>query len=381
MKILHTSDWHAGKSLRGARRLGELEAALVNLAAFIHDEAVDIVLITGDIFDSSAPSAAAERVVFDFLLAIHAAGARGVAIAGNHDSGPRVSAWARLAQLAGVHALGKPCRSEEGGTVAITCGGETAVLACLPFASARSMASNLALPQPPQEARASYAHRMKQAMDALCAGFRNDTINLMLAHTSLVGASYGGSERMVHLSEGWSVRPRDLPAGAHYIALGHLHRPQWVQSAPSPARYAGSPLQLDFGEVGEEKCFTLIEAHPGQPATFELIPYRGGRRLCDIEGSPRELLERARSLDDDPWLRLTVTLEERDPDIGRRLREQLPSALIVRVRSPELAEEPPPPEVPRSAPERFRDYYQRSRGHRPSEALMRAFTRLYEGRS
>lgn len=378
MKILHTTDWHAGKTLRGARRVDELDAVLKNLAEYVREEGVDLVLITGDIFDSGAPSAAAEQVVFDFLLAVHAVGARSVVIAGNHDSGPRVGAWGRLARLAGVHAVGLPCKADEGGVIEITRGEETAVVACLPFASARSMASSLELLQPPAEGRALYARRMKQAMDALCASFRDDTINLLLAHTNVVGAAFGGSERMVHLTDSWSVLPQDLPRGAHYVALGHLHRPQWIEGAPSPARYAGSPLQMDFGEVDDDKTFTLIEAHPGQPATFEEVPYKGGKRLYDIQSTFPDLLAQASLLAEGCWLRTTVELSEHDPDIGRRVRERLPNALVVRARSPEVPYEPALPKEQSTAPERFRDYYHRVNERPPSEALMEAFTRLYE---
>jgi len=96
--------------------------------------------------------------------------------------------------------------------------------------------------------------------------FRADAVNLLCLHTHLDGAVFTGSERRVHLGEAWACAPHALPATAQYIALGHIHRPQRVP-APSPAEYAGSPLQLDYGEAGESKSFVRIDATPGRPAT------------------------------------------------------------------------------------------------------------------
>ena len=104
-----------------------------------------------------------------------------------------------------------------------------------------------------------------------------------MAHTHLDGAAFGTSERTVHLGEEWAATPQAMPASASYVALGHIHQPQRIDAAPAPTDYAGSPLQLDFGEAGQRKSFLVIEAKPGRPVKVDAIPYEGGQPLLDLK--------------------------------------------------------------------------------------------------
>ncbi len=124
-------------------------------------------------------------------------------------------------------------------------------------------------------ARQHYARWMKQLIEHLCARFSPDAINLLIAHAHIDGALLSGSERKAHLGQGWVVSPRALSSQAHYVALGHIHRPQMIEAAPSPARYAGSPMQLDFGEADEEKSFVVIDAHPARLPGSSAFPIAG----------------------------------------------------------------------------------------------------------
>jgi exonuclease SbcD len=191
------------------------------------------------------------------------------------------------------------------------------------------------------DARRQYARMFELAVQDLCGAFRPDAVNLLLAHTHIEGALFGESERRVHISEDWAAAPEALPSNASYIALGHLHKPQKIEG-PVPTYYAGSLLQMDFGEAGEEKSFLVVTASPGRPATpatIEHVPYEGGLPLVDVRSSLAELettADRYRT----GWLRVTVPLTERDPDLNRKVRELLPNALVVRADLPET-EEPP----------------------------------------
>ena len=115
MKIVHTSDWHAGRVWKNISRLDELEACLDHMADYVERESVDLLLVTGDVFDSGAPAARAERTVFRFLKRIGASGAHTVVIAGNHDSSDRFEAWGALTDLVNVRALGRPSRPQREG--------------------------------------------------------------------------------------------------------------------------------------------------------------------------------------------------------------------------------------------------------------------------
>lgn len=330
MKIVHTSDWHVGRRWKGIQRLDEMAVVLDHLAAFIEKHAIDLVLHTGDVFDSRNPPAEAEQLVNQFFLRVGKSGARMLVIAGNHDDPLRLDARSLLSELAQVQILGRPRAAANGGARTVdTRSGEKAIVAALPFASPGAWVSALEIAGDEASARSRYAHMFQLAIKNLCGGYRRDAVNLLMAHTHLEGAAFGDSERTVHLGQDWAATTQTLPATASYIALGHIHKPQKLAGA-LPAYYAGSPLQLDFGEAGQEKTFAFVTASPGRPAIIEHVPYEGGRQLRDLRASLPELEAEAARHRDGCWLRVTVPLGSKDPDLSRKVRQLLPNALVVR---------------------------------------------------
>lgn len=339
MKIVHTSDWHVGRRWKGIQRLDELEAVLDHLAAFIEQESIDLVLHTGDVFESRNPPAEAEQLVNRFLVRVGRTGAPMLVLAGNHDDPLRLDARSLLTEFLNVQILGRPRSASRGGTrIVETRCGETAIVAALPFASPGAWVSALDIAGEEASARRQYARMFELAVQDLCGAFQPDAVNLLMAHTHIEGALFGESERRVHIGEDWAASPEALPSTASYIALGHIHKPQKIE-VPVPAYYAGSLLQMDFGEAGEEKTFIVVTASPGQPATVEHVPYEGGLPLVDLRASLAELEETADNYREG-WLRVTVPLTERDPDLNRKVRELLPNALVVRAELPEPEEQP-----------------------------------------
>lgn len=379
MRLVHTSDWHAGRRWKNVDRLGELEAVLANLADYIARERVDIVLVTGDVFDTGAPLADAERVVFRFLRRIGDLSVQTVVIAGNHDSPARLQAWGQFAELAGVHVVARPARGDQGGIVRLTtAGGERAVIAALPFASMKDLVAAAQLADSDTCARQAYADGMRRMIAHLSGHFEAGAVNVFMAHTHLQDAVLGGSERRVHVGEQWAATPHALPNDAQYIALGHIHRPQAI-AQPLHAEYAGSPLQLDFGEEGDTKSFVVVDATAGVPAKVTRVPYEGGRRLLTVVATLAELEARAKELQDAGWLRVRVPAERLDPDIAGKVRRLLPGAVVVEVQLPESAKDPsgltlraaddPPCEL-------FRAYFRGRHDREPDPAVLKAFDGL-----
>ena len=379
MRIVHTSDWHVGRRWKGLQRLDEMETILDNLAGFIERESIDLVLHSGDVFDSRNPTGEAERMVNEFLVRVGRTGARTVLIAGNHDDPYRFDARALLAAGVNVHIVGRPRPADRGGAFMLeTRSGEQAVVAALPFASPGVWVSALDLAGDEASARGKYARMFQRAVESLCSAYRDDAVNLLLAHTHLEGAVYGESERRVHLSEDWAATPQTLPPTATYIALGHIHKPQKV-AGTLPAWYAGSPLQLDFGEVGQAKTFIVVEATPRRPAQVEHVPYEGGRSLRDIGGNMAELADYAGTNGDDYWLRVTVKLAEKDPDINRKVREILPNALVVRVDLPQAeVQNSDRPGAGAPATELYAAYHRRAHEREPEPMVLDTFGHLHE---
>jgi exonuclease SbcD len=384
MKIVHTSDWHVGRRWKGIQRLDELEAVLEHLAAFIERESVDLVLHSGDVFESRNPPAEAEQLVNRFLVRVGRTGAQMVVIAGNHDDPLRLDARSLLTELVNVQILGRPRPASRGGTRTLeTRCGEKAVVAALPFASPGAWVSALDLAGEEASARSRYARMFERAVQNLCAAFQPDAVNLLMAHTHIEGALFGESERRVHIGEDWAASPEALPSTASYIALGHIHKPQKIDG-PVPAYYAGSLLQMDFGEAGEEKTFNVVTVSPGRsakrakPAEIEHVPYEGGLPLVDLRASLAELEETA-DRHRTGWLRVTVPLTERDPDLNRKVRELLPNALVVRAELPE-AEEPPEIQLETGVPpvRHYAAYHLRTHQQAAEVAVLDTFEDLYD---
>jgi DNA repair protein SbcD/Mre11 len=378
VKIVHTSDWHIGRRWKGIQRLDELEAVLDHLAAFIERESIDLVLHTGDVFESRNPPAEAEQLVNRFLIRVGRTGAKMLIVAGNHDDPLRLDARSLLTEFVNVQIVGRPRSAFWGGTRTIeTRSGETAVVAALPFASPGAWVSALDLAGDEPAARSKYAEMFERAVQDLCGAFQPDAVNLLMAHTFIEGAQFGESERRVHIGADWAASPEALPTTASYIALGHLHKPQQID-VPVPAYYAGSLLQMDFGEAGEEKTFVVVTASPGEPTTVEHVPYEGGLPLVDLRATLDELEESADERRTG-WLRVTVPLPEKDPDLNRKVRELLPNALVVRAELPEV-EEPPDIRLESGIPPvgHYANYHLRMHQQPAELAVLDTFQDLYD---
>jgi DNA repair protein SbcD/Mre11 len=307
MKLLHTSDWHVGKTLRGADRHEEHRQVLAEIASIAEREEVDLVVVAGDLFDSAAPPPEAEQLVYEALLALARTGAQVTVIAGNHDHPRRLRAVAPLLALGQVHVVTEPTRPDDGGVLELhLADGAELRLALLPFVSKRGIVRAEALmEQPAFELAQAYGDRLRRLIEVMCAGFRPDTINVLAAHAFVLGGQAGGGERTAHLVDEYAVPAAAFPASAGYVALGHLHRAQRV---PGGARlhYCGSPLQLDFGEREGAKQVNLVELEPGVPADVCVQRLHAGRRLRTLVGSADELAAAAARDRGDDWLRLIV---------------------------------------------------------------------------
>lgn len=379
MKIVHTSDWHAGRIWKGVDRLGELEAVLEHLLGFVERERVDLVLHSGDVFDTPTPPAEAERLVFRFFRRLGRLRVPSVVIAGNHDGATRFEAWGTLAELAEVRALARPRPAASGGLIEIdTASGQRARVAAVPFAAPRVFTTALQLTEEEGQAHQRYADGLRAMIANVCAPFAADSVNLLMLHTHLEGALFSGSERRVHLGDEWAGTTQALPAAAHYVALGHIHKPQRLESAPAPAHYAGSPLQLDFGEAGEQKSFVLVEAEPRLPARVTRVPYEGGKPLLRVRHALPELEREAAALRAAGWLHVTVPIVVADPDLAAHVRRLLPNAVRI---TPELPEAPAAAvavsaQGGQSPAELYGAYHQRQHGRAPEPELLAAFEAL-----
>jgi len=329
MKILHTSDWHVGKVLKGRDRYNEHVAVLRSIASTARDEDVDVVLVAGDLFETAAPSARAQGLVMHSLLALRENGRQVVVIAGNHDNQALLDAVYRpvLGQL-GLHVLGTPKRPDAGGLMTLrTRTGEVVNVAALPFLSRRyAVRAAEVLLHETAEHTLDYARRVADIVALLTAGFTPDAVNVVMAHATLLGGRRGGGERDVQTTLDYELPASMFPATAHYVALGHLHRQQEIPG-PCPIFYSGSPLAIDFGEEANDPAVLVVTAAPGIRADARPVPVTGGRRLRTLRGTLEEVIAEGEQAGD-AYLRV-VLAEPGRAGLGDLVREKLPNALEV----------------------------------------------------
>jgi exonuclease SbcD len=222
---------------------------------------------------------------------------------------------------------------------------------------------------------------MQHILAHLAEGFRSDTVNIVVAHSYIAGAKSCGSERIVTMGDEWAATAQSLPAVAQYVALGHVHRPQRIEAAGPHTQYAGSPMQLDFGEVSDEKSFVVIDAGPGKPPRVERVPYEGASRLGEWTGTITNLERDADTLRHFGYLRVRIALESPMPDLNRRARQILPNIVVVEAVLPEAPtgdDDSARPTASTVAPvDQFRTFYQREHQREPRVETVTMFSDLY----
>jgi exonuclease SbcD len=333
VRLLHTGDWHVGRTLRGRGRTEEFAAALDEVVGVATEESVDAVLVAGDLYDHRSPGPEADALVFEAFVRLHEAAVPVIAVPGNHDSALRLEALSKLLGPIGVVVVPRVVPPAKGSLVEVPSrdGSEAALVACLPFVPERRFGDAAALFRATEAWYQSYAEGMGRLLAAMTEPFRSDRVNVLLAHLFTDGAIPGGGEHQITIGIEYAVSPSRLPAKASYVALGHVHRPQAVRGAPSPTRYAGSLLQLDFGETEQTKSVTIVEAHAGRPAKVREVALSAGRRLLDIEGTLDDVVAKGRTLRE-AYIRVFVRTDGPVPGIAGQIRDALPNAVDVQLK-------------------------------------------------
>ncbi len=382
MKALHTSDWHVGKRIGRYDRLEEYREVIAEVVAVANEEEVDLVLHSGDLFDRPVPPIEALDVAFSGLVELSDQGRRPVVvIAGNHDSAGFFEALAPFLRGYNIHMVGEIRRPDDGGVLDLETPDGRAVVSCFPFLrEGRAFHVWDAI----EDHYKQYADRLRAISEAYSAHAGRlaggNAVQFLVAHFLVGGAKVHGhgaprGERALHMGEAYAATSEVIPPGPQYVALGHIHAPQPVPGAKVPAEYAGSLLELDFGEAGEQKRVVLVEAKPGVPATVRSIPLKGGRRLVRVRGEWQELLKR----DDvhDSYLDVTVQTAGPDPGLVDRAREEFDYLVHVRADYPR-ADTETSGRGGRSLEELYGMYYQRAEGVAAPEELMAAFRRVMD---
>ncbi|MGW0172631.1 metallophosphoesterase family protein [Rhodococcus sp. NPDC003322] len=325
MRILHTSDWHIGRTFHGVDLLADQAAALDAIARLVTEHGVDVVVVPGDVYDRAVPSADAVTVCNRGFEAIRAAGAVIVATSGNHDSPARLGAGAAFAAAGGLHLMTRVGQvstpvvlSDEHGPVAFY---------GIPYLEPETTRAELGVPT---------ARTHADILDAAMTRVREDLADrsragtparsVVLAHAFVVGAEATGSERSISVGgvETVSVSAFD---GADYVALGHLHSPQTLTDC---VRYSGSPLPYSFGERTHRKAVWIADLDADGLARVDRHDLPVVRGLSQLTGTVEELLgDDAFASATGDYVSAVLTDPVRPVDAMRVLRDRFPHLVHV----------------------------------------------------
>lgn len=385
MRILHTADWHLGRTLEGRSRLEEQAAFLDELVEIVNDQQIDLVLLAGDVYDTVNPPAAAEQLFYDGVSRLADGGKRPIlVIAGNHDNPDRLAASWPLAWQQGIQLVGLPTASSLQVDVRRT--GERAIVCALPYPSESRLKELLTDSMDESVLRSAYSERVGHLLCLQAAAFSAQTVNLAMSHVYVMGGAESDSERPIQVGGAYTVDTAAFCIGAQYTALGHLHRPQTIK-APELIRYSGSPLSYSFSEANQAKSVTVLDVHPeGIPEMTELF-LRSGKPL--VKWHAKEGMEQVqRWLDEgrdaQAWIDLelymttTPTMEQ-----IHSLRKLHPGIVNIRPIYPEMEKELVEVTTTKLPIDELftRFYVKQTGGAQPEPALLQLFLELIREQS
>lgn len=389
MKFIHTSDWHLGKSLEGHSRLEEQEQFCDDFVKLVNDNDIDMIIIAGDIYDTSNPPAQAEKLFYKTVSRLANNGERCVLIiSGNHDNPERLAAITPLAHEQGIIVLGYPLSSTEKakyegfeileskeGCLKLEIKGEKATIITLPYPSEKRLNEAIGNPSNDEEAQKTYSERVGELFRELEENFQEDTINIAVSHIFVVGGEGTDSERPIQLGGSLLVEKKDLPTKAQYIALGHLHKPQKASHRLN-AYYSGSPLQYSKDERSYAKGANIVDLKAGESPIIQSIYFKNYK---PIEVFKCNGIEEAIKICDDNkdrniWSYFEIKTEHviSQSEI-KKMKELLDDIIEIR---PIITSEYNEEEIDineKSMGELFKEFYQFSTGLDPRGELMDLF--------
>jgi exonuclease SbcD len=324
MRLLHTSDWHLGRSLHRADLRAAQSAFLDHLVDVARAEKVDAVLVAGDVYDRAVPPVDAVELCEDALLRLHDTGAHIVLISGNHDSARRLGFGSGLLEKAGVHLRTRPAMLAR--PVVLEDGHGPVAVYGVPYLEPDAVRGEL--PPGQQEIPRGHAGVLGHAVgciraDAEARGIRR---RVVMAHGWVSGGAASESERDISVG-GVGQVPAELFAGFGYVALGHLHGQQAV--APH-MRYSGSPLPYSFSEASHRKGSWLVDLDDTGTARVEQVPAPVFRRLSALRGRLPDLLASpAYGQYEDDFVSVTLTDPSRPEGAMDALRARFPHILVL----------------------------------------------------
>ncbi len=332
MRLLHTSDWHLGRSFHGVGMLDAQRNFIEQLLAVIREQSVDVVLIAGDVYDRALPGLDVVKLLDDALVRITDAGAKVVLTSGNHDSAIRLGFASRLLERGGVHLrtrvedLDSPVLFPlDNDDHPARPGAPVLAVYGIPYLEPRLVAERLGTETASHFDVTQAAVRLIRA-DIARRSETGPVHSVVLAHTFASGGITSDSERDLSIG-GLGAVPLDLFDGFGYTALGHLHGRQELSEH---VRYSGSPLAYSFSEAKHRKGAWLIDVGVDGVESVEEIVWKAPRELAILRGKLAGLLESGEySWAETAYCQVTLTDSARPAQAMEQLRARFPDTLVL----------------------------------------------------
>ena len=348
MRLLHTSDWHIGRTFHGHPTIEHLQRVLDALVEIVHDKRVDVVLVAGDVFDSATPAASYLDVLTGALRALHQAGAVVIITSGNHDSATRLGFQSEFAALADIHVLTDAQKADQ--PVMLTDEHGPVAIYGIPFLepalvqhfypdiALRTHASVLGFVMDRLRADAASRNARTVVLSHCFAANIGDSTDSDDSADSTSDAAAGqtvGLERDI-TAGGLDIVPLNTFRGVDYVALGHIHGRSQLRSE---ARYSGAPLHYSFSEAGKPRGAWLVDLDQGGLAGVEWVDLPIPRRLSVLTGTLDNLLASS-DFDDkeQDWVSAILTDQARPLDAMRKLQTRFPWCATLEHRPSVVAE-------------------------------------------
>lgn len=325
MRFIHTSDWHIGKNLEGHSRLEEQEKFCNDFIKIVETNNIDMVIIAGDVYDTSNPPAGAETLFYKTICKLADNGNRCVlVIAGNHDNPERLSAITPLAKEQGIIILGYPLSSTtklkyngyeiveaKEGYMKLDIKGEKVCVITLPYPSEKRLNDAIRGVESEEELQKTYSSKIGDIFRKLEENFEEDSINIAVSHLFVCGGDSSDSERQIQLGGSLVVDKHDLPQKSQYTALGHLHKPQKASERLN-VYYSGSPLQYSVKENMYAKGANIVEIHAKENPVITSIYFNNYKpiEIFKCDGIEEALKVCEENKDRDIWSYFEIKTEE-----------------------------------------------------------------------
>ena len=331
MRVLHTSDWHIGRTLYGKKRYEEFEAFLTWLAETIQQNEIDALLVAGDVFDTSAPSNRAQELYYRFLCGVAASSCRHVVVvAGNHDSPSFLNAPKELLKALDIHVVGSSTESPEDEVLVLRNEQDVPelIVCAVPYLRDRDIrVAEAGESVEDKERKLIEGIRTHYAAVAALAEQKREELGVDIpivgtGHLFTAGGQTvdGDGVRELYVGSLAHVTAGIFPACFNYLALGHLHVPQKVNGSET-IRYSGSPLPMGFGEAKQQKSVCQVEFH-STAASVQLIDVPVFQKLERVKGDWDGISSRILELtatDTQGWLEVIYDGTEVIGDLRERL--------------------------------------------------------------